>query len=300
MSVYPGAYTTYWNTRATNPRLVKPFILAAIHITGNSQLPSAMQEAQYANRYGSNASFTFVTNRNGSVVQCLHPEWQVPWTNGSWGNPNWSLWTVQKAVREGYGANDSTFLTIENVGYPWGYPITSQQIEACARIIAWGSKVSGIGINRATVLGHRDYNSINKYFCPTNGNLNDLLNKIITRANQLKAGTSLPDTSVSKNPMGGFPVKFIPIYNRKAVITSYKAPLRSGPVVRLDDINHNVIRKVSRGRKYNIIGATAGTKYKDSRRWYVIWLPKFWTDNRWDGRLVYVHQSDVRLRRIES
>lgn len=299
MSVYPGAYTTYWNTRATNKRLVKPFILAGIHITGNSQLPSALQEAVYANRYGSNASFTFVTNRNGSVVQCLHPEWQVPWTNGSWQGSNFSLWTVQKAIREGYGANDSTFLTIENVGYPWGYPITNQQIEACARIIAWGSKVSGIGINRATVLGHRDYDGIGKYFCPTNGNLNELLNKIIVRANEIKSGTTLPDTSTSDEKLGGFPVKFIPVYNRKVVITTDNASLRTGPKIKFDEPNHNVIRKVGKGKSFNILGVVPGTKYKNAIRWYAIWLPKHWTPDRFDGRLAYIHRSDGELRKIE-
>ena len=185
MAVYPAISAAVWNWRATSPRRVKPFILAAIHITGNWQLPSALQEANYSNRIGSGASFHFVVNRNGSVVQCADPVTRVAWTNGSWRNPNWNLSTVVKAVTQGYGANDATFMTIENVGYEPGHSLTAAQVEADAKLIAWGRKVSGIGVGRVTILGHRDYDSVGRYYCPTSGNLSYLLGRITTRATQI-------------------------------------------------------------------------------------------------------------------
>lgn len=201
MSVFPQAYATYWNTRATAPRRVKPHILAAIHITDNPGLMSAMNEAVYSNRVGTGASFTFVNNRNGTTVQCLHPEWQVPFTNGSWMNPNRSLWSVNHALQYGIGANDSTFMTIENVGNETlGAPLTNEQVEACARLIAHGSRLTGIRPNRATVLGHRDYDSVNRMGCPTRYDLNYLLNRIINRANQMLAPVPAPSPTPTGVP----------------------------------------------------------------------------------------------------
>lgn len=193
MSVFPGVYATYWNTRATANRIVKPHILAAIHITDNPGLMSAMNEAIYSNRVGTGASFTFVNNRNGSTVQCLNPEWQIPFTNGAWTRPNWNLWSVAHAINNRIGANDSTFMTIENVGRESiGAPLTNEQVEKCAQLIAHGSKITGIKPTRATVLGHRDYDSVNRYNCPTSGSLDYLLNRIINRANQLLAPAPAP------------------------------------------------------------------------------------------------------------
>jgi hypothetical protein len=203
MSVFPGVNSFVQNYAATATRRVKPFILAAIHITDNFSLMSAMNEAIYSNRWGSGASFTFVNNRNGTTVQCLHPEWQVPFTNGSWRNSNRSLWTVNYAINNLYGANDSTFMTIENVGCEGiGAPITNEQVEKCAQLIAYGSRLTGIPVNRATVLGHRDYDAVERYNCPTRYDLNYLLYRIINRANQLLAPAPAPAPTPAPAPAG--------------------------------------------------------------------------------------------------
>lgn len=194
MSIFPGVQEVYWNTRATAPRRVKPHILAAIHITDNSALMSAMNEAVYSNRIGTGASFTFVNNRNGTTVQCLHPEWQIPFTNGAWTYPNRTLWTVNHALQYGIGANDSTFMTIENVGREsLGAGLTTAQIEKCAQLIAYGSRITGIKPNRATVLAHGDYDSWSRANCPTYAwNRENLLWRIINRANQILAPAPAP------------------------------------------------------------------------------------------------------------
>lgn len=228
MSVFPQAYATYWNTRATAPRRVTPHILAAIHITDNPGLMSAMNEAQYSNRIGTGASFTFVNNRNGSTVQCLHPEWQVPFTNGAWTNPNYNLWSVNHALRSGIGANDSTFMTIENVGRESiGAPLTNEQIEKCAQLIAHGSRLTGIKPDRATVLGHRDYDSYNRYNCPTSYNLDYLLGRIINRANQLLAPVAPAPAPVTDDKVGGMDVIFTNRTGWKATLMAGK-PMRTG------------------------------------------------------------------------
>jgi len=287
MSLFPGVSGVVWNYTATAPRRVKPFILAAIHITGNSALPSAMQEAVYSNRWGSGASFTFCVNRNGTYVQCLHPETQVPFTNGNWMNSNWNLSTVRRAITQGYGTNDATFLTIENVGFEWAYPLSSTQIETCAKIVAYGSKISGIPISRETVLGHRDYNSVDRYYCPTGGNLDNLLSLIINRANQLNKPVTAP-----ANPMKGFPVLFRPIPNRRMLVQA-GASIRSSPFY-ISTGSTNVIRKLTEPTWINIIGQTVGDPINGKGRWMVYWetIPR--TTNDLDGALRYFHVQDIQ------
>lgn len=186
MSLYPGNSGTYMHGNYGYPyrgsaRRKRPTVLLVVHITGNSRLPSAMAEMQYSGRAGSGASFTFAVNRNGTVVQGLHPETQTPWTNGDLRSP---ISPVTKAmVGSTYNANEFCFMTAESVGYNPGSPITAAQIDALARLAAWGSKIAGLPVNRSTVLGHREINSISRWNCPTPGELNAFLNQIITKAN---------------------------------------------------------------------------------------------------------------------
>lgn len=200
--VYPAASqyaVNYWGYPFHGPRRIKPTILLVIHITGNSNLPNALGEATYSNRDGSTASFTFVTNRDGSIVQCLHPLTQTPWTNGDVMSPNMSIPTVAAACNGNpYNMNEFCFMTCENVGYPVSYEITTAQKETLAQLAAWGSKVSGLPVNRNTVLGHRDINSVTRHNCPTAGDLDALIAGIVKRANEiLSASTGLPDTATT-------------------------------------------------------------------------------------------------------
>lgn len=146
-----------------------------------------MAEMQYSARSGSGASFTFAVNRNGTVVQGLHPETQTPWTNGDLNQPIHPV--TQAMVGSPFNANEFCFMTAENVGYNPGSPITDQQIEADARLAAWGSRISGLPVNRDTVLGHRYFNSVGRWNCPTPGDIAVFLDRIIARANEILAPT---------------------------------------------------------------------------------------------------------------
>lgn len=188
MSLYPGNSATYLHDNWGYPyrgstRRIKPTVLLVVHITGNRNLPSAMAEVQYSARSGSGASFTFAVNRNGTVVQALHPETQVPWTNGDLRSPTHPV--TKAMVGSTFNANEFCLATVENVGYDPGYPITSQQIESVANLCVWLSKISGLPINSNTVLGHRYFNSIGRYNCPTPGDLAAFLGRIIARANEI-------------------------------------------------------------------------------------------------------------------
>lgn len=200
MAKFPGAVqfpVRWWGFPTVHaPRRVKPTILLVCHQTGNGRLPSAEGEAAFSNRDGSSASFTFVTNRDGSVVQCLDPVTQVAWTNGDVNQPNLSLPTVKAAVASGKSVNEWCFATAENVAYDVRperrAPITDAQKETLAQIAAWGSKITGLPINRNTVIGHADINSVTRAHCPTAGDLDRFLGGIIERANEIAEGGEDP------------------------------------------------------------------------------------------------------------
>lgn len=285
MSLFSGVSATYWNYRATAPRRVKPFILATIHITDNSGLMSAMNEAIYSNRVGTGASFTFVNNRNGTTVQCLHPEYQIPFTNGSWKYPNRNLWTVNHALQYGYGANDATFMTIENVGYESnGYRLTAEQIEKCARLIAEGSRKTGIKPSRATVTGHRDFNSIDRMYCPTRYDLNILLGKIITRANQILSGAGTSLGTITR--VGGLPVTFTSRSNWFATIKAGK-PRRNGATI----ASTNLGNTDSNGERLELWGEVKGQDFGSGSRWF--FGPQY-IGGKW--RVVYIPLVDLTNR----
>lgn len=174
-----------------SPRAFKPTVLLVIHETGNKNLPSAMAEAQYSNRDGSGASFTFVTNRDGSIVQCLEPVTQTPWTNGDVREPSARVQRIMSS-HPGHNFNEFCFMTCENVVYLNDAPFTAAQKETLAQLAAWGHKVSGLPINRDTVLGHRDINSVTRWNCPVPGDLDKFLNGIITRAKEIVSGEEDP------------------------------------------------------------------------------------------------------------
>jgi len=196
---FPGAtqYPVRWWGYPTvgAARRIKPTILLVVHITGNSRLPSALGEAQYSNRDGSGASFTFVTDRDGSIVQCLEPLTQTPWTNGDVNNPNMGILTVAAACDGNpYNMNEFCLATCENVGYGSTYPITAAQINTLGSLVAWLSRISGLPINRSTVLGHRDINSVDRYNCPTAGDLDSFLARVIAQAQQINSPSNIVET----------------------------------------------------------------------------------------------------------
>ena len=67
---------------------------------------------------------------------------------------------------KGYNANEAYWLEFECVGYGSTYPITKAQRQFCAARIAAMAKATGLPINRATVHGHSDLNSVNRASCP--------------------------------------------------------------------------------------------------------------------------------------
>jgi hypothetical protein len=170
-------------------------------------------------------------------------------------------------------------MTIENVGSEsQSAPITNEQVEKCAQLIARGSRLTGIKPARATVIGHRDCDSVNRMYCPTRYNLDYLLGRIINRANQILTGT--------KPTVGGLPLIFKPIYRYGTM--GVGTNIRTAPSISAS-IHHTT--KVS--MKRFMIGAVPGQSYNGSTEWLTFWTPNVTSMQK--GKWIFVHKSLVRF-----
>lgn len=165
-----------------------------IHITGNPGNPIATAEGEVAWRLNDPAnqnSATFFVNRDGSVVQALgDPLRMDPWSNGDVNRPDLTNPRIAAIVRDGVNANERTVLAIENVGRPSDLPITAAQEATNARIIAHYAKAGGYPVNRQTVVGHYQLNSVTRPNCPAIDKR--VLDRIVAKAQALLGQTPAP------------------------------------------------------------------------------------------------------------
>lgn len=175
-----------WGYPMGAPRSVPPAdkAFSVIHITGNSRLPSAEGELAWRiNDPGLQNSATFFVNRDGTIWQGLgDPLHMDPWSNGDINRPDLTNPRIAAVVRDGVNANQRTLVAIENVGYEPGSPITAAQEKACARIIAYYHAVAKVPVNRQTVIGHYQINSVTRANCP--GTDKRLIDRIVALATQ--------------------------------------------------------------------------------------------------------------------
>lgn len=143
---------------------------SVIHITGNPQTPIATAAGEIGWRINDPAnqnSATFFVDRNGDVWQALgDPLRMDPWANGDVNRPDTTNPRIAALVRDGVNANERTIVAIENVGRPTDLPITEAQAQANARIIAYYHARAGVPVNRETVIGHHQLNSVSRPNCP--------------------------------------------------------------------------------------------------------------------------------------
>lgn len=160
------------------PRRVAPIALACLHITGNSATASmtdlhaaARAERNYANRADSQGpSAHFYIARDGWALRAIDPVKFAAWSNGDVNEPhraNPGIVDVLELRAKGYNANEAYVLEIENVGHgPSGHPVTAEQRQSCAELIAAHAKRTGLPVSRATVHGHWEINGVDRLSCP--------------------------------------------------------------------------------------------------------------------------------------
>ena len=181
-------------------RRIPPRRLACIHITANPNTPpaSALQERNYANRDGSGgpSAHTYV-DRDGDAVHAIDPKLYAAWSNGVLRSPKTTTPGIPDVVKldsttvpgttTTYNANEDYYREIETCGKYSAYPITMQQRESIASLIARDSVDTGIPISRATVHLHSDIDTEQRPNCPVPAaQAETFASEIIARANDIR------------------------------------------------------------------------------------------------------------------
>lgn len=202
---------------------------STVHITGNKNLPSADGEIAWRkNDPGLQNSATFFVNRDGSIRQALgDPLHMDPWANGDVRTPDMTNPRIAAVVRDGVNANERTIVAIENVGYEPGASITRTQEAANARIIAYYHAKARVPVNRETVIGHYQLNSVARSNCP--GTDKSLIDRIVAAAAPEKDMILVPIELFPAGTIAGFGAgKTFDLYRiRNGAIE--RAQLKTGP-----------------------------------------------------------------------
>lgn len=190
-------------------RRVKAPILACLHITGNRRTAAnpdrhqaARDERTYANRAGSNGpSAHYYVARDGWAIEAIDPARHAAWSNGDVASPNSTNAGIAEVLAlraKGFNANEAYWLEFECVGSGSSYPITRAQRQFCATRIAAMAKATGLPVDRTTVHGHSDLNSVNRASCPCPmAGREAFLADVIARANAILRP---PMTTVTVKP----------------------------------------------------------------------------------------------------
>jgi hypothetical protein len=159
---------------AGRKRRVPPVALACIHITGNRNtaknpdLERAMRDEWSFARGAAPPSAHYYVARDGSAIEAIDPVKFAAWSNGDVMNPDRSNRGVERVLElaEGHNANEAYWLEFECVGFGSRHRVNSAQKQTVAEIIAKHAKRTGMPINRNTVHGHGDLNSVSRSSCP--------------------------------------------------------------------------------------------------------------------------------------
>ena len=141
---------------------------------------------------------------------------------------------------KGYNANEAYWLEFECVGYGSTYPITVAQKQFCATRIAAMAKATGLPVNRTTVHGHSDLNSVNRASCPcSKASREAFLGDVIAKANAIprppittvtvKAGDTLGGIA----PAHGLTLKALLAFPENAKYRAKPGLIHPGDIVRV-------------------------------------------------------------------
>lgn len=200
-------------------RKVKPWVLMCVHISGNrntAKMPvgtkpgtGTFAEVAYMARERSasdigNSAHTYIA-RDGSALACI-PTRYAAWNNGILLRPNMKLDSVQRIVKRNdtdpaFNPNEAYVREVECTGYPGSFPLTKEQRETVAYLIARDSIRWDLPITRETVHMHRDLDSVNRASCPFTGDQEEQLSRIIQRARQIKADLKDPEPEPEPEPV---------------------------------------------------------------------------------------------------
>lgn len=106
------------------------------------------------------------------------------------------------------------------------------------------------------------------------------------RLARIFGSATMPDASVAQPEE--LPVKFLPLYNTRAVLKPnvkvYTKPTKTSA---------SAFQVGSRGSATPVIGEVIGQALDGTARWVLYWQPVSSTANEFDGRWLYIHLNDV-------
>ncbi len=215
---YPLTNGAYGFPRGQERRL-KPFVLICIHICGNTRtakMPVGIKpgcgtwaDVSYMARprhwdsphpiFG-NSAHTYIA-RDGQALDCI-PTKFAAWNNGPLNQPNTNLASIRKIVElhaKGTNPNEAYVREIECTGQAHTFPLTKEQRETVAYLIAKDSIEWNLDITRETVHLHRDLDTVNRPNCPFTDDRDQQLATVIARAQEIKTLLQLPSPKPPTN-----------------------------------------------------------------------------------------------------
>ena len=200
---------------AGRKRRVEPVALACIHITGNRNTASnldlerAMRDEWSFARRAAPPSAHYYVARDGSAIEAIDPVKFAAWSNGDIMKPDRSNRGVERVLElaEGHNANEAYWLEFECVGFGSRHRVNAAQKQTVAEIIAKHAKRTGMPINRNTVHGHGDLNSVSRSSCPVAAGKREIfMADVIARA---RAILDPPKPNPNPQPAQGEPMVIV-------------------------------------------------------------------------------------------
>lgn len=168
MTTTEALLTHPWYGYPTNgaARRHAPHVIAVVHQTATTPYDGqamALRNARNTSTQPSNTA-TYYVDADGDAVHAVDGTKYASWCAGVLASPDTSIASVATVVahnKSGYNPNECAWEQVECVGTgsePW----TDAQFATVAQIIAARAKLSGLPINRSTVITHRDLNTVNR------------------------------------------------------------------------------------------------------------------------------------------
>lgn len=183
-----------------------PHILAVVHQTATTPYDGqAMALRNTRNRAGYvGNTATYYVDQDGDAVHAVDGTKYASWGSApekiSYVDGSATMATVKRHFASGQNPNECVWEQIECVGKgtePW----SDAQFETAAAIIAERSKLSGLAITRATVVPHRDMNTVNRPSDPWPAAKREArMTRLIDRAKQIAGGEDVPDFKAFSTP----------------------------------------------------------------------------------------------------
>ena len=134
--------------------------LIVMHRTDNPDAQSVLRH--FANP-ASKASSNYLIDTDGTIYEVV-PLGYAPWTNGDVNQPDMSNRIIAEIVTAGLNPNPYC-ATIEHVGAR-NDRMTPAQLASSAHLSAWIAQEEELAVDRTDVVGHDQFNSVSRWYCP--------------------------------------------------------------------------------------------------------------------------------------